>query len=100
MPQLNGHKRLILGNHDKLPMRDYIQYFDKIYESYQPIREVVFTHRPIMLGDHHEKIKFNVHGHTHANLVNDKRYINVCVEHTNYAPIHWSEVETELEKRK
>lgn len=101
MPRLNGKKRLILGNHDKFHMSEYIKYFDKIYESWQPFRNVVMTHRPILMGDydHHEKTKINVHGHIHYNIVPDDRYVNCCVEQTNYRPIHWIEVEKIIESR-
>lgn len=99
MPQLNGKKRLILGNHDKFKMTEYVKYFEKIYESWQPLRHVLFTHRPIHLGNHHEKIKVNIHGHTHSHSLDDKRYINMCVEKTDYFPVHWSEIEKEIASR-
>lgn len=99
MPQLNGQKRLILGNHDKLHMSNYIKYFTKIYESWQPVRNTLLTHRPVHLGDHHEKVAINIHGHTHGFCLDDPRYYNVCVEVQNYQPIHWEEVLVDLEKR-
>lgn len=101
MPRLQGKKRLILGNHDKFHMSEYIKYFEKIYESWQPLRNVVFTHRPILLGDHdhHGKLTINVHGHTHHNIVKDPRYINCCVEVTDYKPVHWSEIEKTIKER-
>lgn len=95
MPRLNGKKRLILGNHDKFHMSEYTRFFEKVMESWQPIRNLLFTHRPILLGeaDHHEKIKLNVHGHTHNYIISDDRFLNICVEHTEYKPIHFDEIE-------
>lgn len=95
LPRLNGKKRLILGNHDKFNMSDYQPYFQKIMESWQPLRNLLITHRPILLGesDHHAKITLNVHGHTHNYVVPDKRYLNICVEQTEYKPIHFDEIE-------
>lgn len=39
------------------------------------------THAPI----HPDELrgKKNVHGHCHGHILNDKRYINVCVEHAD-----------------
>jgi len=96
MPRLNGKKRLILGNHDKFSMTEYLKYFEKIYESWQPVRNVLFTHRPIHMGDHHGKVQFNCHGHTHYRIINDPRYLNLCVENWDYSPVHWSKIQKEL----
>lgn len=101
MPRLNGKKRLILGNHDKFNMGDYMKHFGEIKESWQPLRNVLFSHRPVLLGeeDHHKKIVLNVHGHTHQHVIKDKRYLNICVEQTNYTPIHFSEIEKIFKER-
>lgn len=96
MPRLNGKMRLILGNHDHFKMSEYMKYFTKIMESWQPVRNVVFTHRPIQIGGHHEKIRYNCHGHIHQNLLEDPRYLNLCVEHHDYSPVHWNEIVEKL----
>lgn len=96
LPRLNGRKRLILGNHDKFNMGEYVKHFSKIYESWQPVRNVVFTHRPIYIGEHHHKIEFNCHGHTHSHIIPDSRYLNLCVENHDYAPVHWNEIAEKL----
>lgn len=101
MPRLNGKKRLILGNHDGFKFSEYGKYFEKIMESWQPLRNVVFTHRPILLGqdDHHKKLTVNVHGHTHNHVMADSKYMNICVEHTNYAPILGEDIIKEFKQR-
>lgn len=96
MPRLNGKKRLILGNHDKFHMSEYTKYFEKIYESWQPVRNVLFTHRPVHMGDHHSKVQYNCHGHIHYHTIDDPRYLNLCVEHWDYGPIHWNEISKKL----
>lgn len=96
MPRLNGKKRMILGNHDKFCMSEYMKYFEKIYESWQPVRNVLFTHRPVHMGDHHSKVQYNVHGHIHYHTINDPRYFNICVEHHDYGPLHWNEISRRL----
>lgn len=92
MPRLNGQKRLILGNHDKFSPDVYGKYFDKVLESWQPVRNLVFTHRPILLGSSEAKLQLNVHGHTHHHVIDDPRYLNICVEQTDYYPIHWEDI--------
>lgn len=100
MPRLNGRKRLILGNHDKFHILEYVKYFEKIMESWQPVRDVLFTHRPVHLGDHHEKVKFNVHGHVHRTRGEiSPKHLNISVEQTNYTPIHWNEIMKKLGKK-
>lgn len=92
MPRLNGKKRLILGNHDKFNMYEYLKYFEKIQESWQPVRNILFTHRPVYLGDNNDRIIYNVHGHIHRGQLEDKRYLNISVEETDYTPIHFDQI--------
>lgn len=107
MPQLNGTKVLIKGNHDNLKMSQYMQFFKDVRASHQ-LDEFVLTHIPI----HPESIgrwaKGNIHGHTHERCVRkplysssvaqvsekDPRYINVCVEQINYTPISLEEIKS------
>ena len=101
LPRLNGHKRLILGNHDRFDMRFYTQYFAKVMESWQPEREILFTHRPVLLGDHdhHDKVKINVHGHVHQNTINDPRYLNLSMEAINYTPVNFDTIHQTIKER-
>jgi len=60
-----------------------------------------------------ERFRVNVHGHLHANEVMrrmqvpelrhmqepDPRYLCVSVEHTNYEPLSFEEVEARIQKR-
>jgi calcineurin-like phosphoesterase family protein len=92
MSRLNGKKRLVIGNHDKLLNPNLFKWFEKV-ELWRGFKEHNFTlvHMPIPLpglrdGD------FCVHGHTHANQLEDKHYINICVEIHNYTPIHLDEI--------
>lgn len=92
MQRLNGHKRLIVGNHDKLKSRTLRRFFEKI-DLWKGFHEQGFTcvHIPLQI----EQLRDGavcVHGHIHNNLLDDPRYINVCVEHTNYTPIHMDEL--------
>ncbi len=96
--RMDGHKRLVRGNHDIYKTKEYLQYFDEIYGT-RKISNYVFSHQPI----HPESITRNcknVHGHIHERivmeeyqdlddmlLIPDDRYINVCMEWTGYQPI-------------
>ncbi len=97
--RLNGHKRLILGNHDNSNVKKYQPWFEKIMSWRQfgdiPGGQFVATHAPLHPGSFSpRKIVVNVHGHLHQNIVKkengqpDDRYINICVEHTSYVPVH------------
>lgn len=83
--QLNGDKVLIKGNHDNLKPQQYLQYFRDI-RAYHVLDKILLAHIPI----HPESLarwKGQVHGHTHYNNLKDKRYFNVSVENTDYAPV-------------
>lgn len=94
MSCLHGHKRLILGNHDKLGNGSLQRWFEKIdlwtggkFKKYG----FVASHIPLR-RDQFRSGEFNVHGHTHHNLLKEPGYVNVCVEHTNYTPVHIDEL--------
>lgn len=85
LAQLNGIKKLILGNHDTMSMELYQKYFTKIYGSLK-MRHTLFSHVPV----HPCQLKrfpLNVHGHMHAKRVGDPAYVCVSVEQTNLAPV-------------
>lgn len=98
---LHGKKRLILGNHDvKLPQ--LMEVFQKIsLIRWWNIDGISFvcSHCPIRFDADslpRRQVQFNVHGHIHEKSVwledkpdtLDLRYVNLCVEHTNYTPVH------------
>lgn len=92
MSRLNGQKRLILGNHDKIKGTDLMKWFEKV-ELWKGFKEGDFTatHIPLRLESLRDG-KFNVHGHIHQNVMDDPHYINVCVEQWNYTPVNYDEI--------
>lgn len=88
--RLNGRKRLCVGNHDEV--KEVAPFFEKVV-LWRIFKEFNFTctHIPLM-SSQLRKTAFNVHGHIHQNLMADPHYINVCVEHTNYTPVHLDEI--------
>ena len=89
--QLNGIKRLVLGNHDVYPLEIYQQYFGKIFGAAE-LRGCVLTHIPVHPSQLETRYAANLHGHLHSKKVDDKRYICVSVEHTALAPVLLDEV--------
>ena len=105
------HKVLICGNHDLergLTMRDMVDAYDGVF-SLLSKRNYWFSHAPIHPQEIRGRIA-NIHGHLHGNMVwaeqrevempyggseyfdeIDQRYINVCVEHTDWKPITFAE---------
>lgn len=102
MPRLKGKKRLILGNHDHFRMDEYYKYFKKIvsWRQFSNFKHrFTFCHYPLHESAFNNRVKFCVHGHIHKNLIKDGRYINVCVEHTNYSPVSVDDLMKEMDKR-
>lgn len=96
MSRLKGHKRLIVGNHDKIWNPALSKWFDKAM-LWHGFKEHNFTasHLPLRLDGLRDG-KFNVHGHTHQNMVGDPHYINVCVEVRDYTPVHLDTIISEI----
>lgn len=103
-PRLNGQKRLVVGNHDDIKFLSSGGFFKKVQMWRMfPELSVVLTHVPINMNADHRKYSINIHGHLHRNRINipqikgigwsplDLRYVNVCVENTNYTPVNLRE---------
>lgn len=94
--RLQGRKTLVGGNHDTMRAREYAEYFEEQKGCIDFSKERwVLTHIPVHPCQL-ERWKANVHGHMHANKVDDPRYLCVSVEHTNYTPISREEVKARL----
>ena len=90
LQRLNGIKVLIVGNHDDIKDPLLHKYFSQIYMWHHLKKHnMIFSHVPlhplsIPLRDE----TTNVHGHIHEKQSpTDAKYFNICVEHTNYAPV-------------
>lgn len=103
--RMNGRKILIPGNHDKLPISRYAEWFDdvevyKVFKTSGTYERFVCTHVP--LHPDHLRWGANVHGHLHHEVVRadgkpDPRYLCVSLEHTDYVPLSLEEVRARLE---
>ena len=102
LEKLNGEKILIRGNHDIFKLNDYAKYFKDIRGTHK-IDKYIMSHYPV----HPESIpswcKNNLHGHLHykkvllPNQESDARYINLCVECTDYKPVPFESIRSHLD---
>ena len=109
--RLNGKKRLIRGNHDIFRDQDYRDVgFESLYGVRVFVDQFILSHIPLHPDCVTGRFRVNVHGHLHANQVMwtpkhpkqqqiDPRYLCVCVEQTNFTPLHFDEVEARIAKR-
>jgi len=105
------HKVIILGNHDtdrSVKVHQFAGLYDKVHGLLSH-RNYWWSHCPI----HPQELrgrKGNIHGHLHGNMVwgeeqesgglmgestwseVDQRYINACVEHTDWKPVSFEEL--------
>ena len=89
---LNGKKQLVRGNHDKLKLSAYREYFQEVYGVRQ-INGVWLTHVPMHQSCvDQERVKINIHGHLHANKIDHPKYFNASVECINYTPYDITEI--------
>lgn len=117
MSRLNGSKRLIMGNHDIFGHEEYLKYFKKVAGVRVFVDQFILSHIPLHPDSITGRFKVNVHGHLHANEVMtmcsvgpgvcdaeytsepDPRYLCVSVEHTNFEPLSFEEVEARIKAR-
>ena len=111
--RMNGRKILIRGNHDIFKDEDYREVgFKQIHGVRVFVDKFILSHIPLHPDCVTERFRVNVHGHLHANQVMswqvidedivykpDPRYLCVCVEQTDYTPLHFDEVEERIQDR-
>lgn len=109
--ELNGKKRLILGNHDTFTKskkinlgneifftNEYQKYFEDVLSYKVFPNNFICSHVPLSIASF-KKFKYNVHGHLHNSVVKiedsfieDYRYFNVSCERLNFTPISYDEI--------
>lgn len=90
--RLNGTVRMFLGNHDnaKLLLHHGIVESIDLWGVFKK-EKFVFTHIPISTAQVRQGF-VNVHGHTHNNAEGEPHHLNICVEHTGYAPVSYEDM--------
>jgi calcineurin-like phosphoesterase family protein len=95
--KLPGSKNLIVGNHDDIIFMANCGVFKKL-QFWCKFHEFNFlvSHIPLdksgLFNWGSQQHLVNVHGHIHQNDSPPGPYVNVCVEKTNFTPIHMDEV--------
>jgi calcineurin-like phosphoesterase family protein len=97
-PRLNGSKRLIVGNHDDIPFLASGGFFGKV-EMWRVFADfnIIMSHVPLHESSLYrsknlDSPMLNVHGHIHQHKSPPGPYKSVCVEQTNYTPVHIEEL--------
>lgn len=102
-PRLHGSKRLIVGNHDDIKFLSSGGFFKKV-QMWRMFKEYdfVLSHVPLHMNtdsNHKAKYFYNVHGHIHQQNSPSLQHYNVCVEKTDYHPIHIEDIAAAVKNR-
>lgn len=101
--KLHGKIRITIGNHDDVKFLAGLGRIEKLVES-RRFDDHLFlaSHRPLHrdnLWNHRKQREVaQVCGHIHQNDPPDGLYINVCVERTDYKPIHIDDLTQQVAK--
>lgn len=119
LDRLNGRKKLIPGNHDILPVKEYLKYFYDV-QAYRIGDGIIMSHIPIQEDSLKQRWKTNVHGHLHDSRVTKSvhhtdfsqygkgnwwtkeihpRYLCVSVEQIDFTPLPWEDMMTRIGKQ-
>jgi calcineurin-like phosphoesterase family protein len=96
---LKGRKMLITGNHDEHRASWYMEHGFEWATRYPIIFDssLILSHEPIFMNSNDMRV--NIHGHIHTKVMPDERhYINVSVEQTDYTPISLAGIRDRLRK--
>ncbi len=98
--RLNGHKRIVLGNHDPDDPRVWRNAgFEKVTGMHH-LDKVWLTHCPMHPSNIAPKFLGNIHGHIHYLASPPGPYVNVSVERWDYYPVEFGVVKDLLRKLK
>lgn len=99
--QLNGRINLVLGNHDRRRMS--LLDATRLFESVQDVKYLRYNNMRFWLSHYahrtwpsSNKGTFHLYGHSHGDLPNYNRSMDVGVDANNYQPISIDEVVAKL----
>ena len=98
--RLQGRRRLVLGNHDRLPSRAYLDHGFAQLLGCAGHLSALLSHIPVDLGQA-ARFKVNLHGHLHSRPPPTPWHVNVGVEANRRRtgqprPVTWEELATEI----
>jgi calcineurin-like phosphoesterase family protein len=84
--KLNGRKHLVLGNHDRMLAKDYVEAgFESVHFPYLDLGEWVLVHDPVLsVAIRDRKV---LCGHVHGMWVRMGKVFNVGVDRNEFKPI-------------
>jgi len=106
LERLNGHKYLILGNHDVRNGLDrfkeyfiWIKYYKELKVDNQ---RIVLFHYPLQEWNGSHRGVWHLHGHSHGNLKHTSRnMLDVGVDNvSSYSPINFKQIKGLMERSK
>lgn len=86
LDQMNGRKKVVLGNHDMMSDVPELLKYVKGVSSMIKYKGIFLTHCPIHETELEYRVSRNIHGHLHEKDIKDDRYINVSCEQVDYKP--------------
>ncbi len=97
----NIHKVLLLGNHDRLKARTYLDWGFNDIIGFRKYKEFWISHAPIRNEDVYRYVG-NIHGHLHrgghTGDTETPPYYNVNVEYHNYKPVSYDRIYEKFRK--
>jgi len=95
-PRLNGRKRIILGNHDRLKFMDYYEMgFERVYDHPIVVRDfIIMSHEPLQWVKD-GSVWLSVYAHVHdQEMYKDYTANTFCssAERIDYTPIELDEI--------
>lgn len=103
LSRLNGHKHLIVGNHDEKRPAIGNSHWQSV-SHYKRVKtegqRLILCHYPMKVWHGSHKGAWQLHGHCHGSLPRDYtiKQLDVGVDCWGWAPISYEEVAIELEK--
>ena len=102
--RLNGTKRLVYGNHDKVirnqvPLQKYFELLPDLYQENIDGTLVFMCHYPMLSWNKAFHGSYMLHGHVHSSQPTDGQYrrYDVGVDANNYTPVRWEQIKKTLE---
>lgn len=81
---INGRKYLLMGNHDKRSVKEYLGYFAEVYNYPVYISSrILLSHHPMPVTDG----TLNVHGHLHGSILDSVNHLNISAHMIDYKPV-------------
>lgn len=118
LQKLNGHKYLIIGNHDKEPTykaTGWIRYDNILEVHYQDYHPIILCHYPMIVWNKSQYGSYHFYGHCHgtlgthkdfhrghnpvAKIISFRKMMDVGVDSWDYRPVSFDTIKLELDER-